>query len=305
MADELDRALILHATDGASGTAASPTRSGFVAVPLTTLDLRHPQAETPVRGTEFGPILDGSVVVANDWGLVAVSHDGDRLTGWRGDIDTVVAVGACDAGAWAIDTLVALVAFAGRWHLFAITERARSLHLVSSDLADWQPLDGLSSSFPAFAVTGATVRQGELLLAGRVFVEEIPFGWGLLRSDGVDFTSRPVPLPLASQLRVLGPTADTKGDTMLVLDSGTTRTVARSSGQHGWTLGLLDTELVPTCVFSCTHDVWVAGHRPGESEAMLCRVGDARPAALQTDIAGGLVLAAMCVGDQLVIVRDC
>ena len=76
-------------------------------------------------------------------------------------------------------------------------ERGRSSHLVSNDLREWTPLCNLHRSFPAFAVSGVAVRDDELLLAGRVFVDKTPFGWGLLRSDGRNFEARPVPLPLA------------------------------------------------------------------------------------------------------------
>jgi hypothetical protein len=198
--------------------------------------------------------------------------------------------------------LVGLVRFRGEWHLFARSELGRSSHLVSTDLCNWTHLPQLVSSFPAFAVSGAVVRGGELLLAGRVFDDDTAFGWGLLRSDGRNFEARPVPLPLATQLGVIGPIVGPAGEAVLLLDSGHNRTVATSSG-GGWSLSLLVPPVQPLAVFSDGRDVWLAGADVETGVASVARLFDDQVVALPGPELGRVRSAIAC-GDRIVLARE-
>ena len=215
----------------------------------------------------------------DDNSLVAIGHVAEHeLQVWCGSAQQLNRVTEFAAPVPA-GGLVSLIKFRNEWHLFARSEHGRSSHLVSTDLCEWSHLTQLVSSFPAFAVSGVAVRDDELLLAGRVFVDDTAFGWGLLRSDGRNFEARPVPLPLATQLGVVGPVVNHEGNTLLLLDSGRNRTIATSAGQ-GWTLGMLVPDVSPAAVFAHGADLWTVGHHNLTGVASLAKVTDERVIAL-------------------------
>jgi hypothetical protein len=253
---------------------------------------------------ELGPRFIGQVVMAADGDqLIVIGHVADHaLQVWCGsghELARVTEFGApVPAGG-----LVALVRFGREWHLFARSEHGRSSHLVSTDLCSWTQLTSMISSFPAFAVAGAAVCGSDLLLAGRVFVDNTAFGWGLLRSDGRAFEARPVPLPLATQLGVVGPIVRTNGDVVLLLDSGHNRTIATSTGL-GWTLGLQVPPIRAQTAFVDRDDLWLAG-TGDEGEACVARVHDDTVIALPSSDGLGRVRGAMLHRGRLVVAREC
>jgi hypothetical protein len=258
---------------------------------------------TAVETLVIGPRFVGNVAMASQEDLVVVGHVADgELEVWRGSPGRLTRVAEFEAPVPA-GGLVSLLAFQDEWHLFARNERGRSSHLVSTDLVDWVPLPDLAHSFPAFAVSGVAARDNELLLAGRVYVDDTPFGWGLLRSDGRTFEARPVPLPLATQLGVVGPTVSTDGDTVLLLDSGHNRTVARSTGL-GWTLTLLLSDITPTAAFADGTDLWLVGSDNAAGVPSLALVNEPQAYPLP-DSAFGRVRSALVHADHVVLAREC
>ncbi|MCU1361182.1 MAG: hypothetical protein JWN99_2471, partial [Ilumatobacteraceae bacterium] len=235
--------------------------------------------------------------------LVFIGHVADGvLQVWRGSADRVAQVSEFDAPVPA-GGLVALARFHDEWHLFARNERGRSSHLVSTDLCRWTAFPNLVTSFPAFAVSGVAVRENDLLLAGRVFVDNTAFGWGLLRSDGRVFEARPVPLPLATQLGVVGPTVDGAGDTVLLLDSGHNRTVARSTGM-GWSLQMLVPDVTPTASFTDVDDLWLVGYDNVEGVPSMAKIDQSELVPLH-DPAFGRVRSATVHHDHVVLAHEC
>jgi hypothetical protein len=264
---------------------------------------------------EVGPRFIGHVAMASHDGLVVVGHVADnQLQIWRGSARHLTHV-ADLASPISAGGLVSLIWYRDEWHLFARSEHGRSSHLVSPDLAEWTLLPQLADSFPAFAVSGVAGRPGDLLLAGRIFVDNTAFGWGLLRSDGRMFEARPVPLPLATQLGVVGPTVNRRGDTVLLLDSGHNRTVARSSGT-GWALSLLVPDMTPVAAFADGDDMWLLGHDNTTGVPALARIDDAQIIALPdlsfgpdrargVERPAGRVRAALVHDDHLILAREC
>jgi hypothetical protein len=259
--------------------------------------------EVPESGAfAFGPDFIGNVALATAADdVIAVGHVADhRLQAWRGQPGHMVEV-ADFAAPVPAGGLVALCRFRDQWHLFARSQHGRSSHLVSHDLRTWSPQLQLSISFPAFAVSGAAVRNDHLMLLGRVFVDNTAFGWGLLRSDGLSFEARPVPLPLATQLGVVGPIVNAHGDAVLLLDSGHNRTVATATGL-GWTLSLLVPAVTPMAAFADHADMWLVGLDDQTGGTMLAKLNDPRTVTLPT-VVGGRIRSAIPCGEHLVLAR--
>jgi hypothetical protein len=258
---------------------------------------------TALQTLAIGPRFVGQVAMASVDELVVVGHVADgELQVWRGTGEHLSMVAEFAAPVPA-GGLVSLVWFQDEWHLFARNERGRTSHLVSHDLVEWRSLTNLDDSFPTFAVAGVAVRDDELLLVGRVFIDDTAFGWGLLRSDGRTFEARPVPLPLATQLGVVGPTVGAQGDTVLLLDSGHTRTVARSTGL-GWTLNLLVADVTPTAGFADGDDLWLVGYDNGKGVLSMARVNEPEVYPLP-ESAFGRVRSALVHDDHVVLAREC
>jgi hypothetical protein len=252
---------------------------------------------------EIGPQFVGPVALATHEQLVAAGHVADgSIEVWRGTSHHLALVAEVEPPA-PFGAVVSLCWYRNEWHLFTRSDAGRSSHLVSTDLREWTPLLQLAHSFPAFAVSGVAVRNGEMLLAGRIFVDNTAFGWGLLRSDGRSFEARPVPLPLATQLGVIGPTVNRHGDAVLLLDSGHNRTVARSTGL-GWTLSLLIPAVTPTAAFADGIDLWLVGHDDVGQLPALARVNVDGITSLPPS-SHGAVRAAIVHGDRLVLAREC
>lgn len=303
-ADVVDRAHLPQANVGVRLSAMSRTS-------LFEPDLSQGRAaqQLPDHGRRvidphfIGPRFIGQVAMAAHDELVVVGHVADGLIEvWRGSVNGLTRLTQLAAPVPA-GGLVSLVRYRNEWHLFARSEHGRSAHLMSTDLREWSPLSKLTDSFPAFAVSGAAVRNGDLLLAGRIFVDNTAFGWGLLRSDGRNFEARPVPLPLATQLSVIGPIVNGRGDTVLLLDSGHNRTIARSIGS-GWTLSLLVPDVTPTAAFGDDVDLWMVGNDNTTNVPSLAKVNAARVVALPALPAATHVRAAMVCGDSLIVARE-
>lgn len=255
------------------------------------------------EGSVIGPRFIGHVAMAAHDELVVIGHVSEtRVEVWTGSGRQLTCIAGFDAPVPA-GGLVALVSWADQWHLFARNEVGRSSHFVSNDLRSWTVRDVLSVGFPAFAVSGAAVSDGDLLLAGRVFVDNTAFGWGLLRSDGHSFQARPVPLPLATQLSVLGPTVNSDGDTVLVLDSGHNRTIATSTGA-GWALSQLVPDITPTASFANGAALWLVGNDNADGAPSLAKVNDGEIIALPASPLGK-VRSAVVHGHHLVLAREC
>ena len=252
----------------------------------------------------LGPRFIGHVAMATDANsLVAIGHVAEHeLQVWCGSAQQLNRVTEFAAPVPA-GGLVSLIKFRNEWHLFARSEHGRSSHLVSTDLCEWSHLTQLVSSFPAFAVSGVVVGDDELLLAGRVFVDNTAFGWGLLRSDGRNFEARPVPLPLATQLGVVGPVVNHAGNTVLLLDSGRNRTIATSAGL-GWALGMLVPDVTPVAAFAHGADLWTVGHHNLTGVPSLAKVTGERVIALPAGDHAGRVRAALVHADHLVVARE-
>ncbi|MGE0139117.1 MAG: hypothetical protein AB7L17_17665 [Ilumatobacteraceae bacterium] len=270
-------------------------------VPRSLLDGR---VDDDVEPLALGRRFIGQVVMASDGDqLVVVGHVTDQVVQvWCGSGRQLGRVAEFDSPVPA-GGLVALVRFRREWHLFARSERGRTSHLISTDLCTWTQLMQVASSFPAFAVAGAAVCGADLLLAGRVFVDNTAFGWGLLRSDGRAFEARPVPLPLATQLGVVGPVVRHDGDVVLLLDSGHNRTVATSSGA-GWTLGLLVPPIQVLSAFVDGEDLWLAG-TDDDGQACVARVQDEAVLGLPPGADLGRVRGAIVHQGCLVVAREC
>jgi hypothetical protein len=275
------------------------------AVPLAVIEMQDQDAGAARRvdTIDIGPRFVGQVAMASHEGeLVVVGHVADgELQVWRG--------AATELRQWTDFTahipaggLVALVHHAGLWHLFARSEHGRSTHLVSPDLVEWTSLYQLAASFPAFAVSGAAIRNGDLLLVGRVFVDNTAFGWGLLRSDGLTFEARPVPLPLATQLGVLGPVVNCHGAAVLLLDSGKNRTVAKATGA-GWTLSLLVPKLTPVAAFAAGVEMWLVGQGT-DGTMSVARVNEPQVSVL-SGVPPGRIRSALAHDQQLVMACEC
>ena len=294
--DQLDVSLL-------NRTPAQPAGIGvrLSAMPRDVLD--DPFGAVDAVARPVGPRFIGHVAVASHENLVAIGHVTDHeLEVWCGSADQLTRVTAFAAPVPA-GGLVSLIHHRDEWHLLARCERGRSWHLVSDDLCRWTHLSQVVSSFPSFAVSGAAVRDGDLLLAGSVFVDKTAFGWGLLRSDGRNFEARPVPLPLATQFGVVGPVLDGHGDAVLLLDSGENRTVARSTGR-GWMLSLLAPDITPVSGFADGDDVWMAGHDNATGDPALARVSSDHVISLPR--AGlGRVRSASVHRDHLVVASEC
>jgi hypothetical protein len=265
------------------------------------LDADPQQPPAAFEPLDIGPRFIGQVAMAAHDELVVVGHVADGVIEvWRGSVHGLTRLTQLAAPVPA-GGLVSLVRYRNEWHLFARSEHGRSSHLVSTDLRHWAPLSQLTDSFPAFAVSGAAVRNGDLLLAGRIFVDNTAFGWGLLRSDGRNFEARPVPLPLATQLGVVGPIVNGRGDTVLLLDSGHNRTVARSTGS-GWTLSLLVPDVTPTAAFGDDVDLWLVGNDNTTNLPSLAKIN--APGVVALPVGPGRVRAALAHDDFLVLARE-
>jgi hypothetical protein len=236
--------------------------------------------------------------------VVGRVHDNiDEIGVFRADVGRLQQIGHIAADVAEVSVVIDVVRLREVWHLFGCALDGRTTHHVSADLVSWERRPEIERSFPAFGVSGVAVVGDHLLLAGRVVIDGATYGWGLLASNGEAFVARPVPVPLSSQLSVVGPVANSDGDVVLLLDSGTEHTVARSTGR-GWRLDILTPSLVPTVVFMVDNEAWMAGHLPGTDEAGVALVGGER-----LDGAGpsslGLIRAAVSVNGQLVLGRDC
>jgi hypothetical protein len=302
MVDHIDVSLLTHAAHAPSDLGVR-----ISVVPRTVLQPNAPEGCVAVRSAvqtrEIGPRFVGHVAMASHDELIVVGHVADaELQVWRGSTSNLTMFAEFAAPVPA-GGLVALVRYLDTWHLFAHDERGRSSHLVSTDLGEWRQLHELASCFPAFAVSGVAVSDDGLLLAGRLFVEDTPFGWGLLRSDGSTFEARPVPLPLATQLSVIGPTVNRNGDTVLLLDSGHNRTVA-SSTERGWSLSLQMPGVSPTACFADGADLWVVGYDDTSGVPALANVNDVGIVHLP-DSGFGQVRSALVHNDHLVLAREC
>ena len=146
------------------------------------------------------------------------------------------------------------------------------------------------------------------MLAGRVFVDDTAFGWGLLCSDGRNFEARPVPLPLATQLGVVGPVVDRAGDTVLLLDSGHNRTVATTTGT-GWTLSLMAPDVTPVAAFVAGADLWIVGPDNASGVPSLAKITDDHVIALPAPVVStgstiGRVRSALVHDDHLILARE-
>jgi hypothetical protein len=254
-----------------------------------------------VQTMAIGPRFIGHVAMASHDDLVVIGHVADGvLQAWSGSASLLTKVSEFEAPIPA-GGLVSLVRYLDEWHLFARNERGRSSHLVSTDLCQWTPLSELVTSFPTFGVSGVAVTDHGLLLAGRLFVDDTAFGWGLLLGDGRTFAARPVPLPLATQLGVIGPTVNRDGDTVLLLDSGHSHTVARSTGL-GWSLTLMLPGVSPTASFSNGAELWVVGDDVHGALSLGKLNGDVVPLPPGEF---GRVRSALIHGDHLVLASEC
>lgn len=258
-------------------------------------------AATPIGGSFVGRV---AMAAASHALVVAGRHSeagGIVLSGALGT--ELRTIGELEVGTDDLVVLIELVEVLGVWHLFGLDARGHTTHHTSADLAVWRRRFEIDASFPAFAVTGATAHAGGLLLAGRVVVDRAAYGWGLLAFDGEQFVARPVPVPLASQINVVGPVVNASGNLTLLLDSGSTHTVARADGM-GWTLSLLTPTMVPTTAFAIDDEIWMAGHMSDHDQPTIARVGGT-----QRGTAGpgdcGLVRMALVVGGQVVMACDC
>lgn len=283
-------------------TPSAPPAAGAVrlsVVPRALLELQ------PVSGddvSDIGPAFEGPVVLAAHDHLIAVGRCVDGpVEVWRGTAQRLERVVELDPSV-VPGGVVSLTWYRNEWHLFLRSDTGRSSHLVSTDLREWTPLLQLSHSYPAFAVSGAAVRNGDVLLVGRIFVDNTAFGWGLLRSDGRSFEARPVPLPLATQLNVIGPTVNRHGDAVLLLDSGHNRTVARSTGL-GWTLSLLVPSITPTAAFADGADLWLIGTDEATGSPSLAKVNAEGNVALPPS-PHRAVRSAVVHREHLVLARD-
>jgi hypothetical protein len=302
MAEHVEVSLLTH--------TERPTDLGvrLSSMPRDVLDPSSAASGDDTVAMAIGPRFIGHVALAAHDNLVAIGHVAEHeLQVWCGSARQLTRVTEFAAPVPA-GGLVSLVRFRDEWHLFARSEHGRSSHLVSTDLCEWTHLTQLVSSFPSFAVSGVAVRDDDLLLAGRVFVDNTAFGWGLLRSDGRNFEARPVPLPLATQLGVVGPVVNRAGDTVLLLDSGHNRTVATSTGT-GWTLSLLVPDVTPVAVFAADADLWAAGPDNASGVPSLSRITDDRVIALPAPIIStgstiGRVRSALVHGSHLILARE-
>jgi hypothetical protein len=256
--------------------------------------------------TRPGLALTGPTVVASDGRrlvVVCAHHDG-VVRVLSGSWPELRQTSSIDAIAGDVAVPVALVSLADEWHLLARGRNGGSVHLVASaDLATWRVCPTLGVDFPAFVVSGACVVDGALLLAGRVFVDRLVFGWGLLSGGADGFVARQVPSTLASPLGVLGPVDDGAGNQVLVLQVGSASRVATSGGA-GWQTRQLPPQLSPTALFTVDGHPWLAGYDPVASHIRLGPVGDER--IVDLDDAGGpsLVSSAVVHGDHVVLVRE-
>jgi hypothetical protein len=296
MVDQFDISLLNHATPPPVGVGVR-----LSSMSRTVLDSAADAGDAIARA--IGPRFIGHVAMASDDNLVAIGHVADHeLQVWCGSAQQLTRVTEFAAPVPA-GGLVSLIKYRNEWHLFARSEHGRSSHLVSTDLCRWTHLTQMVSSFPAFAVSGVAIRNGDLLLAGRVFVDNTAFGWGLLRSDGRNFEARPVPLPLATQFGVVGPIVNGGGDAVLLLDSGQNRTVATAT-DGGWTLSLLAPDVTPVGGFCDAADLWMIGHDNATGDAALARVTSEQVIALPN--AGlGRVRSALVHRDHLVVASEC
>lgn len=251
----------------------------------------------------FGPQFDGPVALAAiDDVLLAAGRDRDDQIGvFAGRPGDLHRVGAIEAGP-EVAVVVDLARLHQRWHLFGCCPEGRTTHHVSDDLVRWERRSEIDRSFPAFEVSGVAAVADQLLLAGRVVVDRSAYGWGLLACDGEAFEARPAPVPLSSQLTVVGPISNAAGDVTLLLDSGTNHTVARSTGR-GWTLSLLTPVMVPSAVLVIDDAVWMAGRAPDRDQATLARVGGQH-----LDEVGpsshGLIRKAVAIDGTIVFARE-
>jgi hypothetical protein len=294
--DQIDLAMSNH-------VATRPVAMGIRLSSMPRGVLGNPVEAGDAVARAVGPRFVGHVAMASDDNLVVVGHVADhQLEVWCGSAQQLTRVAEFSAPVPA-GGLVSLVHFRNEWHLFARSEQGRSSHLVSTDLCRWTQLTQLGTSFPAFAVAGVAVRNGHLLLAGRVFVDNTAFGWGMLRSDGRTFEARPVPLPLATQFGVVGPIVNDDGDAVLLLDSGQNRTVATAS-DRGWTLSLLAPDITPVGGFSDAGDLWMIGHDNATGDAALAQVTCEQVISLP-NAELGRVRSAMVHRDHLVVASEC
>lgn len=267
---------------------------------------RMAQLGPPAR--RFGPDFHGSVALAARAHHVVVAgrhrpHGVDVfVVGWT----ELELLGTIDAEVDELFDIVELIWYRQQWHLFGRDRGGRSTHHVSDDAVTWECRTELVRSFPAFVVTGAGAMAGELILAGRVVLDHANHGWGLLAFDGDSFRPRPVPVPLSSQLSVIGPIATDAGDVSLLLDSGSDRTVARSSrpAGSGWTLSLLTPTMVPAGVFEVDGAIWMAGHEAAGGEgAVVARLGGRLLGAADPD-GTGAIRKVTSAGGQVIMARE-
>lgn len=255
-----------------------------------------------------GPTVAGSdgrrlvVVCAHHDGVVRV-----RSGAWPELRDT----GTIDVLADDLAVPVALVWSNNEWHLFARSRNGGSVHVVATaDLATWRVCPTLGAEFPAFVVSGACAVNGSMLVAGRVFIDRLVFGWGLLVGGADGFVPRQVPSTLASPLGVLGPVDDGRGSQLMVLQVGNVCRVASSTG-HGWSSSPLPPGLSPTALFGVQGRPWLAGYDPVAGRIRLGELGTGRMLDLD-DVdehadgaaAPSLVTAAVTHGDHVVLIRE-
>lgn len=299
---------------GAPGDRTAALPAGSLRVRLAAVERSAlARDEALVVASRPAVSLTGPTVAASDGRrlvVVCAHHDGVvrvRSGTWPELRDT----GTIDALADDLAVPVALVWSNNEWHLFARSRHGGSVHVVATaDLATWRVCPTLGAEFPAFVVSGASAVNGSMLVAGRVFVDRLVFGWGLL-AGGVDgFVPRQVPSTLASPLGVLGPVDDGCGSQLLVLQVGHVCRVATSNG-HGWSSSLLPPGLSPTAVFTADGRPWLAGYDPVAGRIRLGQLGTGRLLDLDDvgDLADGtaapsLVTAAVAHGDHLVLIRE-
>jgi hypothetical protein len=305
---------VIHTPDDAGPVDRSALPPGSLRVHLAAVERSALSRTAAVHVAPRRSVsLTGPTVVASDGRrlvVVCAHHDGVvrvRSGAWPELRDT----GTIDALADDLAVPVALVWSNNEWHLFARGRHGGSVHVVATaDLATWRVCPTLGADFPAFAVSGACAVNGSVLLAGRVFVDRLVFGWGLL-SGGLDgFEPRQVPSTLASPLGVLGPVDDGHGSQLLVLQVGTTCLVASSRG-HGWTSEPLPPGLLPTALFTVNGRPWLAGYDPVAGRIRLSQLGSSHVLDLDDvdELADGsagpsLVTAAAAHGDHVVLIRE-
>ncbi|MEK7425762.1 MAG: hypothetical protein AAB131_18210 [Actinomycetota bacterium] len=293
---------------GAAASAGVGAAAGSEAtVQIELWSLARASLGAPDAGSaavRFGPQCDGPVALAAiDGLLLAAGRDRDDQIGvFAGRPGDLHRVGAIEAGPDDVAVVVDLVRLHQRWHLFGCCPEGRTTHHVSDDLVRWERRSEIDRSFPAFGVSGVAAVADQLLLAGRVVVDRSAYGWGLLACDGEAFEARPAPVPLSSQLTVVGPISNAAGDVTLLLDSGTNHTIARSTGR-GWTLSLLTPVMVPSAVLVIDDAVWMAGRAPDRDQATLARVGGQH-----LDEVGpsshGLIRKAVAIDGTIVFARE-